>query len=89
MDDEANIAIRELLRDLGWLPSDLNCQEKSRLAEQYLSATTAWFDAGRSLWLTQARRAYKVSLQGEDETVLRALDDARLQAARARLALEA
>jgi hypothetical protein len=46
MDDERNIALRAVLRDLGWLPSDLNCQEKNRLAEQYLKATTAWLDAG-------------------------------------------
>jgi hypothetical protein len=92
MDDERNIALREVLRDLGWLPTDLSCQEKNRLAEQYLEATTAWLDAGaagRGLWLTQMVRAYKASLRGEDEAQLRSFDEARLRAARARLALEA
>lgn len=28
MDREREFAIRELMRDLGWLPSDLNCEEK-------------------------------------------------------------
>jgi hypothetical protein len=34
MDHESNLAIRELLPDLGWLPSDLNCEEKKHLAER-------------------------------------------------------
>lgn len=89
MGHEGDLAIRELLRDLGWLPSDLNCEEKQRLAEDYLSATTTWFEVGRGLWLTQLRQAYKVSRRGEYETLVPAINDARLKAARARLALEA
>jgi hypothetical protein len=89
MDQERDLAIGELLRDLGWLPSDLNCEEKKHFAEEYLNATTAWFEVGRGFWLTQLRLAYKVSRRGEDETLVRAIDDARLKAARARLSLEA
>jgi hypothetical protein len=33
MDQERDLAIRELLCDLGWLPSDLHCAEKKRLAD--------------------------------------------------------
>src|SRR5262245_45412823 len=34
MDRERRFAVRESMRDLGWLPSDLNCEEKRRLAEE-------------------------------------------------------
>ena len=40
MDRETEFAIREVMRDLGWLPSDLNCKERD-----------AW---QRNTWLPQS-----------------------------------
>jgi hypothetical protein len=92
MDQETALAIRETLLSLGWLPSDLSCEEKKRLADDYLNATTAWFDAGRGMRLAllqQLRETYSVLRQPEYEALRPAIEEARLRAARARLALEA
>jgi len=89
MDHERDLAIRELLRDLGWLPSDLNCEEKKRLAEEYLNATLAWLEVGRGMWLTLLRRSSIASPRGKSETLATVIEDARLKAARTRLALQA
>ncbi|HTA44108.1 MAG TPA: hypothetical protein VK789_16775 [Bryobacteraceae bacterium] len=97
MDSERELAIRELLRDLGWLPSDLACDEKKRLAEEYLDATTAWLEAGKGLdraLVDRLRQAYRGSWKsapgpGEWERLRPAIDEARKKAARARLDLEA
>jgi hypothetical protein len=97
MDYEGRLAIQELLRDLGWLPSDLNCEEKKRLAEEYLDATAAWSQVGRGPvqasreWLRQAHTGSRRRMPPlEGWKALRpALEEARLKAARARLALEA
>ena len=97
MDHERDPIIRELLCDLGWLPSDLDCEEKRRLAERYLDATTAWFDAGRGLrqtMLERLRQAHQglqkgIFRTGEYDAMVATLDEARLRAARARQALEA
>jgi hypothetical protein len=51
MDSEAQQTIRELLSDLGWLPSDLKCEEKKRLAQEYLDATVTWFQLRERLSL--------------------------------------
>jgi hypothetical protein len=92
MDQQRDLAIRELLCDLGWLPPDLNCEEKKRLAEEYLDATTAWFEVGRGLRLMvleRFRQAYTVLRPREYEGLAQAIEEARLKAAQARLALEA
>jgi hypothetical protein len=97
MDHERDLESRELLRDVGWLPSDLNCEEKRRLAQEYLDATSAWFEVGRGRWLRildRLRQAYKglskeLLRPGKYEALDAAIDEARLKAARARLALEA
>jgi hypothetical protein len=97
MDHEGDLAIREVLRDLGWLPSDLNCEEKRRLAEEYVDATISWFESDRGLRLTmleRLRRAYKglrkeVLRIREYDALALAINEARLKAAQARLALEA
>jgi hypothetical protein len=97
MDYERDLALRELLHDLGWLPSDLRCDEKKRLAEEYLKATAVWFDAGKGLWLTilePLRQGY-TGLQkeawriGKSKSLVPAIDEARRKAAQTRLALEA
>jgi hypothetical protein len=93
MDREREFAIREVMRDVGWLPSDLNCEEKRRLAEEYLDATIEWAETRQGLWtdlVERLRRTYSAlrlaEYQGPDPPVI---DEARLKAARARLALEA
>ncbi len=90
MDREREIAIRELMRDLGWLPSDVNCEEKRRLAEEYLDATIEWAEACQGRWMNlvdRLRRTYLVlrstEYQGPGHLVI---DEARLKTARARLA---
>jgi|SRR5581483_10935696 len=88
MDHEREFAIREVLTDLGWFPSELNCEEKRRLADEYLSATVAWFEVASGLWLTILRRAYRGSLSGECDPSVPAIDEARRKAARVRLALD-
>lgn len=94
MDYERDLAIRELLRDLGWLPSDLRCEEKRRLAEEYLETTTVWFEAGKGLRLAMLRQAYTGLPKGawrweEYTSLVPAIEEARRKAAQARLALEA
>ena len=93
MDREREFAIRELMRDLGWLPSDLNCEEKRRLGEEYLDATIEWAEAYHGRWMDlvdRLRQTYSAlrstEYQGPDHLVI---DEARLKTARARLALEA
>jgi hypothetical protein len=90
MEQENDLLIRELLRDLGWLPSDLNCDEKKYLADEYLNATMAWIEISRGQWLRLLRQAYKTSPQGKYETLATtAIENARVEAARTRLALQA
>jgi hypothetical protein len=95
MDHDAQLAIRELLRDLGWLPSDLKCEEKNRLAQEYLDATVTWLQMseGPSLrMLDRLPQSYKGLLQGalrKNEPLVPAINEARLKAARAQLALQA
>ena len=97
MDSEREFAIRELLRDLGWLPSDLACDEKKRLAQEFVDATTSWLDASRGLnpaLVDRLREGYRgfwksMPSPGEWETLRPAIDRARIKAARARLELEA
>ena len=97
MDADRDLAIRELLRDLGWLPTDLACEEKRRLAEAYAEATTQWLSAGRDLKvkiLERLRQANNFLHQGalykaEYEGLAPAIDKARSKAAEAKLALEA
>ena len=93
MDREREFAIRELMRNLGWLPSDLNCEEKSRLAEVYLDATIEWAETCQGQWMglvDRLRQTYSalrsMEYQGRDQLVV---DEARLKTARARLALQA
>ena len=94
MDHDTQLAIRELLSDLGWLPSDLKCEEKKRLAQDYLDATITWFEVGREPRRQMLERLGQ-SYEGFRKEVLRygalvpATDEARLKAARARLALQA
>lgn len=86
MDGGIKFAVRELMHDLAWLPSDLNCEEKRRLAEEYLDATTEWSEACRSRWMDlgdRLRQSY-YSYRGLDDGI----DEARLRTAAARLALE-
>ena len=93
MDHEREFAIRELMRDLGWLPSDLNCQEKMRLAEEYMAATIEWAEACQHRWMDlvdRHRQSYSVpSSTGYKGGGDLAIDEARLKTAPARLALEA
>ena len=93
MDREREFAIRELMRDLGWLPTDLNCEEKRRLAQKYLDATIEWADSCQGPWMDLMDRLHQTYsavrstvFQGPDHLVI---DEARLKTARARLALEA
>jgi hypothetical protein len=96
MDSEREVAIRELLRDLGWFPSDLACDAKKRLAEEYLDATTAWLEAGKGLdrdLVDRLRQAYRGLWKsapgpGEWERLRPAIDEARQKAVGARLDLE-
>lgn len=96
MDSEREFAIRELLRDLGWLPSDLACDEKKRLAQEFLEATTSWLDVSRELnpgLVDRLHQGYRGLLKsmpssGELERLRPAIDRARIKAARARLELE-
>ena len=92
MDRERKFAIRELMRDLGWLPSDLNCEEKRRLAEEYLDATIEWAEACQGRWMDLAdrlRRTYSAMRSTEyQEPDPLVIDEARLKTVRARLALE-
>lgn len=83
--------MRELLRDLGWLPADLNCEEKRRLAEEYCDATAAWTEACRGPWavlMERLRRSYR-PLRGYDAADRLLIEEAQRKAARAKLALEA
>ena len=92
MDSEKDIALRESLLSLGWLPSDLTCEEKKRLAEEYFNATKAWFESGRELrisLLARLRSGYAVPGQREWDALKPVMEEARLKAARARIAMEA
>lgn len=97
MDSEREFAIRELLRDLGWFPSDLACDEKKRLAQEFLEATTSWLDAGRELnedLVDRLREGYRgiwksMPTRREWDKLRPVIDEARIKAARARLELEA
>lgn len=91
VEQERDIALRELLRDLGWLPGDLNCDEKRRLADDYLEATKSWFDLGKGMrrdLLERLRHSHKVPAR-DYQDLNSNLDQARRKTARARLALEA
>ena len=92
MDREAEFAIREVMRDLGWLPSDLNCEEKRRLAEEYLAATIEWAAACQGRWMglvDRLRQGYPAVRSTEHQALdAQVIDEARLKTARARLALE-
>jgi len=94
VDHGAQLAIRELLSDLGWLPSDLKCEEKKRLAQEYLDAIIKWFEVGRGPRLEMLERLRR-SYGGLRKEVLRyealvpAIDEARLKAAQAWLVLQA
>ena len=81
------------MRDLGWLPSDLNCEEKRRLAEEFLDATIKWAEVCDGRWMDLVHRLrqsyftpWSTEREGPDHLVI---DEARLKTARARLALEA
>ena len=92
MAHETEPAIRELLCDLGWLPADLQCEDKKRLAEEYLNATIAWFDMGKGLQRTileRLRQGYEGLSNDvrEYEALAPSIEEARLKAAQARLAL--
>jgi hypothetical protein len=92
MDHELRLGYQELLRDLGWFPSDLHCEEKRRLAEQYLDATIAWFDVNRDLrakFLERLRQPARNWLNYRGTGPRPASEQARLKAARAKLALAA
>jgi len=95
VDHERELAFQELLRDLGWLPTDLECAEKKRLADEYLDATIAWRDAGRGLQITMRERLRSTGMvfqkgvlqKGEYDALAPTLEEARLKAARAKLEL--
>ena len=93
MDSEAQLAIRELLSDVGWLPSDLKCEEKKRLAEEYLDATVTWLHAAEGPRLKMLEHykglRYGALLTAEYEALASASDEARVKAAQARMALQA
>lgn len=91
---------QELLRELGWLPADLSCPEKKRLAEEYLAADRAWSNSGKDLkglWMelrdNLLRRNYTAlrssAARARLADVEPAMEQARLRTARARVALEA
>ena len=93
MDREREFAIRELMRDLGWLPTDFNCEEKRRLAQEYLNATIEWAESCQGPWMDLIDRLCQTyyalrsaESQGPDHVVI---DEAHLKTARARMALEA
>ena len=74
MDRETEFAIREVMRDLGWLPSDLNCEEKRRLAEEYLASTIEWAEACQGRWMglvDRLRQAYPAVRSTEHQAVNR------------------
>jgi hypothetical protein len=90
MNQETEFAIREFLQSLGWLPTELDCREKERLAEAYADATMAWFEASKGLRLTLfelLRQSYLASRQREFEILKPLIESARVKAARARLDL--
>ena len=93
--DECEAEYQELLQALGWLPQDLSCPEKKRLADEYLEASKSWRNLGRDFnrnGLERLRQNYagaRLGLLDEYRAKAPVLEEARLKAARARLALEA